>query len=440
MPETLKRTLTSRDLVLIVIGTVIGSGIFLVPGVALRQVSGRVDLALAVWTAAGVLSLLGALTYAELGAMRPSAGGLYVYIRDAFGRLPAFLYGWTLFFVISSGSLATLAVAFSIYLKELVPLTPAIERMMALAMIAVVAGVNVRGTRHSANLQNWTTGLKVRAILLMSGALLLWGRSGGPPAGPGLVSGSESLLTGFGLAMIGALWAYEGWQYCSFSVGEAIDPQRGFPRALCVGSGALIAIYLLANIAYVAALGPEAAAGADRIAAAATTAVFGPAAARLVAVAILVSIFSAANGLTLTSPRVYYAMAADGLFFQRLAGVHPRWGTPAVAVLAGSVWAAVLATTGTFEQLLTYVVFIGWIFYALGAISLFVYRRRAPDAVRPYRVPGYPWTPLVFVLTACALVLNTLVGQPGRAALGIGIVLLGAPAYWFWRTSRHRRP
>ena len=434
---TLERTLGLRDLILLIIGTVIGSGMFIVPGAVLRQVQGGVALAMLVWLAGGILSLLGALTYGELAAMNPKAGGIYIYIRDCFSPLPAFLYGWTLFLVISSGSIATLAVAFSAYLGEIVPLTSALNKLIAVGMIAVVTAVNVLGTRESSNLQNWTTAIKVAAILIMSTVLLWLGRGFSEtgvnlwPAGAG-----ASLASGFGLAMIGVLWAYEGWQYVTFSAGETLNPQRNFPRALLIGSAALIGIYLLANVAYLAALGPIKAAQTDSIAATAVTAVVSPWASKLVALAILISIFSAANGIALTAPRVYYAMARDGLFFHRLAEVHPRFHTPAFAVLAGSAWAAILAATGTFEQLLTYVVFTGWLFYALGAATIFIYRRRRAEVASPYRVPGYPWTPLLFILAAAAIVINTMATQPLRAAVGLGVVLLGAPAYLIWRPRR----
>jgi APA family basic amino acid/polyamine antiporter len=434
---TLDRTLGLRDLILLVIGTVIGSGIFIVPGAVLRQVQGSIALAMLVWLAGGVLSLLGALTYGELAARSPKAGGIYIYIRDCFSPLPAFLYGWTLFLVISSGSIATLAVAFSAYLGEIVPLTSALRKLIAVVMIAIVTVVNVLGTRKSADLQNWTTAIKVAAILIMSVALLWLGRGF---SGPGVTlwpSGvGASLASGFGLAMIGVLWAYEGWQYVTFSAGETVNAQRNFPRALLFGSATLIGIYLLANLAYIAALGPASAAQTDSIAAAAVTAVAGPWASKLVALAILISIFSAANGIALTAPRVYYAMARDGLFFHRLSEVHPRFRTPAIAVLAGSAWAAVLAATGTFEQLLTYVVFTGWLFYALGAATIFIYRRRRDEVASQYRVPGYPWTPLLFILAAAVIVINTMATQPIRAAVGLGVVLLGVPAYLIWRSRK----
>jgi basic amino acid/polyamine antiporter, APA family len=428
-----------RDLVLLVIGTVIGSGIFLVPGAVLRPVHNSIAIAMTVWLTGGLLSLLGALTYGELSAIRPEAGGLYIFIRDTFGRPLAFLYGWTLFFVISSGSIATLAVAFSNYFSEFVPLSPWVAKLVSVLMIAVIAVVNVRGTRQSADLQNITTTIKVAVIAVMSAILLWFGKNPIFSSSATSATGhAGSLLSGFGLAMISVLWAYEGWQYATFSAGETVNPQRDFPRAFLIGSAALIGIYLFANLGYLGAIGPESVAGSNRVAVTAVAAVVGPKAAKLVGLAILISIFSAANSIILTAPRVYYAMANDGLFFKRLSEVHPRFGTPAFAVISAAIWAAVLAASGTFEQLLTYVIFIGWIFYALAAASIFVYRKRAPDASRPYRVPGYPYTPIVFITAAMALVVNTIVTQPGRSAVGLGIVCLGIPAYAVWSRMAKR--
>ena len=435
MAQNLARTLNKRDLVLLLVGTVIGSGIFLVPGGVLRESGGHVGLALMVWTLGGVLSLLGALTYGELGASDPAAGGIYVYIRDAFGRLPAFLYGWTLFFVISSGSLATLAVAFSRYLDQLIDLSPLAARLVSVLVIVVITIVNVVGTRRSANVQNWTTAIKVAALVVMSLALIAMGdRMGSVVDQPWPAMSTTALLSGIGTAMIGVLWAYEGWQYVTFAAGETVDPEKNFPRAMFIGTCALIALYLLPNVAYIAALGPDGVARSERVASEAVTALLGPVAGTLIAVAILVSIFSAANGLTLTAPRVYFAMARDRVFFSRLADVHPRYGTPAFAIIVSSAWAILLAATGTFEQLLTYVVFAGWIFYALGAASIFVYRRTRATTPRPFSVPLYPLTPLLFILAAAAIVLNTFIAQPGRAAIGLAVVLLGVPVYLLWRS------
>lgn len=435
----LRRTLGFRDLVLLAMGTVIGSGIYLVPGVVLRQTGTQTGPAMLVWIIAGILSLLGALTYAELGAMKPEAGGLYAYIRDAFGPLPAFLYGWTSFFVIASGSVATLAVAFSGYFSQIVPIGPVASRLVAIAVIALTAALNVRGTRGSATVQNWTTGLKVGALLVMGLGLIAFGH---PPqdtlATMWPSSVTPSLLTGFGTAMISVLWAYEGWQYVTFSAGETLDPQRTFPRAIAAATAALIVTYLLASFGYIAALGPQAAAHTDHIAADAVGALLGPIAGKLIGALILVSIFSATNGLMLTAPRMYYAMARDGVFFRRLAIVDERFGTPAVAILAIAAWAAVLAVSGTFEQLLTYVVFTGWIFYGLGGLAVLRLRRIEPLTVRPFRVPGYPVTPLLFVASAALLVGNTVVAQPERAAAGILVMLVGTPAFYLWRARSLR--
>jgi basic amino acid/polyamine antiporter, APA family len=436
----LDRVLGLRDLILIVVGTVIGSGIFLVPGGVLRQAGGHAGPALLVWVVGGVLSLLGALAYAELGAMTPAAGGLYVYLRDAFGPLTAFLYGWTFFLVIATGSAATLAVASTSYLQQFVALGPIGQKLAAVALLGVVAAINVRSTRRSADVQNWSTAIKVGALLVMSTVLVVSRRAA--PAAAASVwpeSFTPSLVSGMGLGMIGVLWAYEGWQYVTFSAGEAMNPQRTVPRAIVLGTASLIGIYLFANAGYLAALGTEGVARSDRVAAEAVGAIVGPAAAKLIAAAILVSIFSATNGITITAPRVYYAMARDGLFLRKLGDVHPRYGTPAVSIIAGTLWAMVLAASGTFEQLLTYVVFVGWIFYALGAACVFVLRRTRPQAARPFRVPGYPWTPLLFICAAAALVANTIATQPGRAAVGIAVVLLGLPAYFVWRGGNTRQ-
>jgi APA family basic amino acid/polyamine antiporter len=435
----LARVLRFPDLIFIVIGTVIGSGIFLVPGGVLRDSGGDVGVALAVWLLGGILSLLGALTYGELGAMDPQAGGIYVYLRDAFGRLPAFLYGWALFFVIGSGSVATLAAAFARYVQQFYPLGPWGAKLVAVGMIAVVAFVNVRGTRRGADVQNWSTAIKTAALLVLSVLLLALGRHlGGVGGGTPEVAWFSKPITGqviagAGVALVAVLWAYEGWHYVTFSAGETLNPQRDFARGIVLGTLAVIVVYLVANLAYVAALGPAGVMTSTRVAADAMHTLFGEPWGQLVTIPILISIFGAANGIALTEPRVFYAMAKDGVFFQTLARVHPRYGTPAVAIVASAAWSALLAASGTFEQLLTYVVFAGWAFYALAAASIFVYRRRRPDAPRPFRTPGYPLTPVLFIVVSAAIVVNTLITQPKQALLGLGIILLGTPAFLWWR-------
>lgn len=432
--SNLVRTLGLRDIYLLTIGSVIGSGIFLVPATILMQVHLSVGLALLVWIAGGVLSLLGALTYGELGAMNPAAGGLYVYIRDAFGPLPAFLYGWALFLVIASGTNAALAVAFSTYLGEIIPLSHLGARLVGLTMLALLTVLNVLGTRKSADVQNWSTLVKMAGVVVMSGILLACGHEySATRASMWPAHFDGGIAAGFGLAMIGVMWAYEGWQWVSYSAGEMIDPARDFPRASLAAGLTLIVIYLLPVCAYFVVLGPEQSANAPRIATAAVSAIAGPWAAKFLAAIILVSVFSNANSAFLTVPRVFYAMAKDKLFFKQLADVHPRYHTPAVAIIATGVWSAVLAWTGTFNQLLTYVIFAAWIFYGLAGASLFVFRRRIPAVSLPYRVPGYPWTPLLFVLASAALVINTVWSDWKDSAFGVVILLLGLPAYLFWR-------
>ena len=433
----LVRTLGLRDLVLLIIGSVIGSGIFLVPGAILRQVNHSIGVASLVWIAGGLLSLLGALSYGELAAMRPEAGGLYVFIREGFGSLPAFLYGWAMFLAIASGTNASLAVAFSTYLGAVIPLTPFAGKLAAIVVVAVITVVNVWGTRKSSDLQNWTTVIKVLLILIICGFLLVLGRGySGIPGALWTEGLSGSLISRFGLAMIAVLWAYEGWQFVTYCAGETVNPQKNFPRSLVASVLFLAGLYLLANFGYLAALGPAGAAESDTIAATSIATVLGANAAKLVALTILISVFSAINSVVLTAPRVFYAMASDGLFFRKLAEVHPRFRTPAFAVTVLGIWSAVLSLMGKFQELVNYTMFVAWIFYGLGAAAVFAYRRKCPDLPRPYLVPGYPWTPLLFVLAAAALVLNVIVSTPRNASIGLGIVALGLPAYFLWKRRK----
>lgn len=374
------KTLRLHDLILLIIGSVIGSGIFLVPGPILRQAHQSVGVASVVWIAGGILSLLGALTYGELAAMRPASGGLYVYICEGFGSLPAFLYGWAMFLAISSGTIASLAVAFSTYLRAVVPLNPLAGKVVAVGVIAVITVVNVWGTRRSSDLQNYTTLIKVLLIIIISAILLVLGRSYSAfPAAFWTEPGSASLLSRFGLAMIAVLWAYEGWQFVTYCAGETVNPQKDFPRALGSSVIFLAGVYLLVNLAYLTALGPARAAESETIAATSIATVLGPSAAKLVALTILISVFSAINSVSLTAPRVFFAMARDGLFFRKLAEVHPRFHTPAFAIVLLGVWSAVLSCMGKFQELVSYTMFVAWIFYGLGAASVFPYRRKYAD-------------------------------------------------------------
>lgn len=436
----LVRTLKVRDLYLLFIGSVIGSGIFLTPGLILRQLDGSVGLSLLVWITGGVLSLLGALTYAELAATNPEAGGLYCFIRDAFGRVSAFLYGWCLFLVIASGSVAAVARAFAEHFAQITPLSPFEKTTVSVVMIAVVTVVNVWGTRKSSNLQNWTTLVKIGVIVVLSAVFLSLGSHAGElPAALGASQQGLGLLSNFGLAMIAVLWAYEGWQFGTYSAGEVVDPQEAFPRAFLFGSISLASLYVVAVVGYLIALGPAGATASNTIAATSIGVVIGRKAEIIVSLTILVSTFSAANSVLLTAPRVFFAMANDNLFFKGLAAVHPRFQTPAAAVIALGVWSAVLASAGKFAELIGGVIFIGWVFYGLGAAAIFPLRRANKGAAIPYRVPGYPWTPLLFVLAAAAIVGNAIVAalrDPSQfinLKVAMILFLLGLPAYFFWR-------
>ena len=432
MTEQLRRTLSLRDLIVIVVGTVIGSGIFLTPGAVVRN-SGSGGMALIVWTVGGVLSLLGALTFAELGAAKPDSGGLYVYLKDAFGPPLAFLYGWTMFLVIGSGSLATLGAAFPRYVEVFVPLSPIAERAVSVLMILAVTFLNIRGTRQSADVQGIATAIKVIVIVALAAVLVAKGGGQPPVAGWWPSEFSLATLTGAVTGMIGVLWAYEGWQYVTFSAGETVDPQKTFARGIVIGTLLLIGIYVFANVGYMAALGVQGVAASNTVASDAARIAIGPWAAKVMSAVILVSIFSASNGMTLTLPRLFYAMARDRLFFAKLAEVHPRFGTPAAAIVGTAIWSSVLVVSGSFEQLLTYVVFMSWLWFALAALAIFVYRRREPNAPRPFRTPGYPVTPILFVLAAMVIVVNTVVAQPTQSFIGLGLALIGVPAYFWWK-------
>src|SRR5437867_1497974 len=291
-----------------------------------------------------------------------------------------------MFLVIGSGSLATLAAAFPRYVGVFIPLSPLAAQSVSLLMIVVVTVINIRGTRQSADVQGVATALKAGVIVLLSVLLIALAGRGAHGDSWWPQHFTISTLTGAVTGMIGVLWAYEGWQYVTFSAGETVDPQRTFARGIVVGTLALIGIYVLANIGYFVALGVDGVANSTRVASDAASAALGPWAAKVLAVVILVSIFSASNGLTLTLPRLFFAMSRDRLFFARLAQVHPRFGTPAIAIVVTAIWSSVLVLSGTFEQLLTYVVFMSWLWFALAALAIFAYRRREPDAPRPFRL------------------------------------------------------
>ena len=434
----LPRVLGFVSVIGILIGSVIGSGIFVAPNTIASLVLSP-QLILAVWAIGGVLSFFGALAFAELGAAFPEAGGAYVYLREAYGGLIAFLFGWTLFFVIDSGAVATLAVAFSArYLPYFLPLSPLASKAVALVFIAALVAVNIVGVRWGAGLQNLLTFIKLAAIVAVSVVVFSFGHGNpanfaSPPPGP--LSGG--LVANFGAALVLALWAYKGWEAVSYSSGEVRNPERNLPLGLLIGTIAVLVLYISTNLAYLYVFPAGEVAKSSRIAADAMNAAVGPIGATIIAFVILFSITGAANGNILTAPRVFFAMARDGVFFGRFADVHPRLLTPHISILATGAWAAALSVTGTFEQLATYVVFGQWIFFGLTVGAVLVLRRARPDLRRPYRTWGYPVTPVIFIAAALYISLSTLITQPWNAAGGLAIIFAGVPAYLFWRRKLH---
>jgi len=439
-PRELPRILGFTDVMGILVGTVIGSGIFIVPAAMAGYVQSPV-LLLAVWVVGGALTFFGALAFSELGAAFPQAGGMYVYLREAYGRRLAFLFGWTLFLVIDSGAIATLSMAFaSKYLPQFTgPLSLLATKSIAAVLIAALVAVNYLGTRWGARLQNVLMVIKFAAILAVSVGILAIAK--GNPAGfttPAAPMMSAALIGGFGLALQRALWAYKGWEAVSFSAGEIQRPERNLPLGLFAGTLLIIALYLAANLAYLYVLPFDRLIASTRVASDAMLAAGFELGATVLGVVILLSITGAANGNLLTAPRVFFAMARDGVFFERFGRIHPRFLTPHVSILATGAWAIVLSLSGTFEQLADFVVFGQWIFFGLTVAAVMVLRRTRPDLPRPYRTWGYPVTPVLFVLAALFIAGNALVSQFWNAVAGLGIILLGIPAYRFWAGDTRR--
>ncbi len=433
-PVGLPRVLGLWDIVAIVVGGIIGSGIFLVPAAIAWQV-GSPMLFLSVWVIGGLLSFFGALAFAELAASFPQAGGAYVYLREAYGPWVAFLFGWTLFLVVDTGSMATLAVAFSsLYLPYFFDLSPATEKALAVAMIVALVTVNYVGVRWGANVQNGLTIIKFGALAGVCLVVFLFAE--GDVAhftSPATEPLSWGLAGSFGVALVAVLWAYKGWEAASYSAGETREPARNLPLGLFIGTLAIIGIYLVTNLAYLYVFPTGTIAVSDRVASDAMSVAIGPVGASIIAVVILISIVGAANQVLLTSPRVYYAMAKDGLFFRHISEVHPRFRTPHLSILAMGAWAIVLSLSGTFQQLFTYVIFGQWIFFGLTVGAVFILRKKRPDMHRPYRTFGYPLTPILFILAALAISLNTLVNETWNAMAGLLIIGLGLPAYFYWK-------
>lgn len=428
----LRRALTMFDLTMIAIGSTIGSGIFLTPS-TIAQTLPSPWLILAAWVLGGMMALAGALTFAELGGMMPRAGGIYVYLTEAYGGLAGFLFGWAYLLIVNTGGVAALSVAFATYCGAFLPLGDGGRTALAVAGLAVVTAINLVGVKSGGVFADLFTALKLLGIALVIVVGLGWGGEAvlAPSDAPEPAGGWAGA---FAAAMVGVLWSYGGWQHVTFTAGEAKDPSRTVPRAMAAGAAVVVAVYLLCNVAYLRLLPLGSIAAADRLAVTAVEQVLGAAGGIAVAAAICISVYGTTGIYTMTAPRIYYAMAQDGVFFRKVADVHPRFRTPATAIIVQSVWAIVLILFwGTFENLISYVVFTDWIFFGLTAAAVIVLRKRQPGRERAYRVWGYPFTPLFFIGVAAWFVVNTLVQRPEQAWAGLLFLGLGVPVYHAWR-------
>lgn len=446
----LVRRLSLLDSILLLAGGIIGSAIFLTA----QDVAANTRspfLFLAIWVIGMVITMLACFAFAEMGAMFPDAGGQYVYLREAYGEFVAFLYGWMLFTVGIGGTNAALAAGFSLYLGRAFPVLATEHAVLligpfaftrghvvALIAIALQTIINAFGVHKGAILQNVATWVKFAAI----GGFVILGLAFGhgswthyssslPPA-----AGTPQLLSGLGVALVAVFFAYDGWVYISWVGGEVKDPERNLPRALVGGMVLVGVIYLAINAVYLYALPMTGIAASTTVAQSAAATMFSPTVGRWLALMIAVSCFGAMASCILTGARVYYAMAEDGIFFRALARVHPRWHTPVWSLVVQGVWAAVLALSGTYNQLISCVIFMMVLSYVMGVVALFILRRKLPNAVRPYRCFGYPWVPALYVILASAWAVNTLVTMPWYALAGIGIVLVGVPFYLYWRRQK----
>jgi basic amino acid/polyamine antiporter, APA family len=422
---------------MLVIGGIIGSGIFINPAVVAARVT-TPGLTLGVWAIGAAVALLGAFVFAELGARRPRAGGGYAYLREAFGPLSGFLYAWALLLIMATGAAAAVAMTFAGYALSLFGWSSDVRQPLAAGAIVALTLLNIVGVRPAAWSQNLFTILKLLAIAaLVIAGLVLVGPVGGATAAP-LPPPTTSWPLLIGGALVPVLFAFGGWQQTNFVAEEMIAPERNLPRALVIGVTAVAAAYLLVNVAYLRALGIEGLAASVAPAADTMAAVAGPAGRTLITAGIVASTFGFLNVVLLVSPRVYQAMARDGLFFASFATLHPRWRTPVTAITFQGAWAVLLVYSGTYGQLLDYVVFADWIFFGLTAATLFVLRRRDGDTVPGYRAPWHPVSTLLFIAAAAWVVAGSIGTNPGNALRGGGLLLLGVPVYLYWQARLRR--
>jgi APA family basic amino acid/polyamine antiporter len=430
-------TLSLFSATMMVVGGIIGSGIFLNPAIVAQRV-GTVELTLAVWVLGGIVALIGALVFAELGARRPVAGGGYVYLREAYGRLPAFLYGWTLLLVIATGAIAAVAVTFASYTASLLGLGPGSRVPLAVAAILVLSAINYFGVKPGALTQNTLTVLKLSALAALIVAGMVHSIA---PSGESVPSYRlESTALAVGSALVPVLFAFGGWQQTNFIAEELIQPARNLPRALVGGVSIVVLVYLTANLAYLNTLGVTGLAQSSAPAADVMDARLGSAGRGFIAAGIAISTLGFLNLVILVSPRVYRAMASDGLFFPSLARLHPRYRTPTAAIVFQACWGVLLTLTGRYGDLLDYVVFGDWIFFGLTAATIFWFRTRDSRTMAGvqlrFRMPAYPAAPIIFILAALYVVVGSVASNPGNAIKGSVLIAFGVPVFLFWARKR----
>ena len=450
-PDELKRDLGAWAAVSIVIGTVIGSGIFLVPRTMISRV-GSVSLEFVVWVVGGLLSLAGALSYAELAAAIPEAGGEYAYLREAYGPMWGFIYSWTQMWVAKSGSIATLATGFFLYLANFFPALDSVfysvplpigpgggpldlryGQLLGIVLIAALGWLNYYGVKLGGEVQVGVTVVKVLLIGFVIIVGIGFGHAHAAPATPVATAN----FSGFIAALVAALWAYDGWNNVSMVSSEIRRPQRNLPVALIAGTLIVIGIYLLANFAYFRILTPGEVASTERVAAAMMAKILGGPGASAVSIAAMISIFAALNGSILSGARVPYAAARQGYFFRRMAYVNPQHHTPGGSIILLSAWSAVLVLSGRYDDLFNLVIFASWILYGMTAASVIVLRKKQPELARPYRTVGYPFVPILFVLAAIILLISTAINRPRESLMGIGLIVTGLPFYFHWRSRKN---
>jgi basic amino acid/polyamine antiporter, APA family len=429
--------------IMMVIGGIIGAGIFRNPAeVARRLVSS--ELTLSVWILGGVIALIGAFCYGELGNRNPRAGGGYVYLRDAFGEMPAFLYAWSLLLIIATGAIAGVAVTFADYTINLFGLPAGSTVPLAIAAIVLLSGINYIGVKPGAITQNVFTVLKLVPLALLIGVGIFFARGGEAAVARQTVppSGLGAITIAIGWALVPVLFSYGGWQQTNFVGEEIIDAPKNLPRALLLGVIAVVAVYVLANVAYIRALGVAGLAASTAPAADAMRAALGPAGGTIIAAGIAISTFGFLNLVILVSPRVYQTMAADGLFFPQMAKLHPRYRTPAAAIVFQAAWAIGLTLTGKYGDLVDYVVFGDWIFFGMTVATIYVFRARDrargidPAPAGSFRAWGYPVTPALFVLAAAYVVVSSIRSNPGNALKGAALIAIGIPVFLFWKARK----